>query len=227
MGEMVEIAANANTAQGYFSTATNPRPGIVVIQEWWGLDEHIKDIADRFGDSGFCALAPDLFGGEVTKDPGRAGEMMLNMDFAGALAKLSAAVDFLLANDQVAGDKVGVVGFCMGGGLALGLAAERPDAVAAAVPFYGVIPWEDATPDFSAVEASILGHYAELDDFAPPEHVDELEARLRGHGIEVTIRRHSGVEHAFFNDTRPEVYNEDAAADAWQECLDFLDDNLK
>ena len=147
---------------------------------------------------------------------------MMAMNLEQAARDLGGAVDFLQASDAVRGEGVGVTGFCMGGGLALVLATRRPDAIRACVPFYGVIPWESAQPDWSKLQAPVQGHYAEQDDFFTPDKVRELEATLQGLGKEVEIFMYAGADHAFFNDTRPEVYDEAAASAAWTRALDFL-----
>jgi len=225
MGEMITYD---DAIPGYLAHSTRPRPGVVVIQEWWGLVPHIKDVCDRLADSGFNALAPDFYRGVSTTEPDEAAKKMMEMDFPQAVRDMSAAADRLLADDNVTGDKVGVVGFCMGGGLALALAAERPDAVGAVVPFYGLHPWgADSLPDYSRIGGAVLGHYAEFDTFFPPESASALGDELAAYGLDVTIHVHEGVGHAFFNDTRPEVYNEDVAADVWLLTLDFLDEHLR
>ncbi len=137
-------------------------PGVVVIQEWWGLVDHIEDVCDRFAAAGFVALAPDLYHGKGRPDePDEAAKAMMAMQMEQAASDMSGAVDEVLR--RAPGDKVGVIGFCMGGGLALVLATQRPDAVAAVVPCYGIIPWPDAQPDYAAISAAVLGHYAEND----------------------------------------------------------------
>jgi carboxymethylenebutenolidase len=224
MGEMVEFPSNGGTGTGYLATppSDGAGPGLVVIQEWWGLVPHIKDVCDRFAAEGFTALAPDLFRGESTTEPDEAGKLMmaLNLDQAGK--DLSGAVDFLQGHRAVRGDGVGVTGFCMGGGLALVLACQRPDAVKASVPFYGVIPWPSAQPDWSKLAAAVQGHIAEKDGFFTPEAAAELEATLKDLGKEVEFFVYAGADHAFFNDTRPEVHDEDAARQAWVRTLEFL-----
>lgn len=218
MGEIVEFPSNGTTGSGYLATpAGGSGPGVLVIQEWWGLVPHIKDVADRFAAEGFVALAPDLYHGAVTTEPDEAGKLMMAMNLARAGKDLSGAVDFLLA--RAAGDGIGVVGFCMGGGLALVLACQRPDTVKAVAPFYGVIPWPDAQPDYSKLAAKVEGHYAERDGFFTPELARKLEADLRALGKDATVHIYPGTDHAFFNDTRPEVYDADAAATAWQRTL--------
>ena len=207
MGDMVTFKSNGHTCDGYLAGSG---PGVLVIQEWWGLVPHIKDVVDRYAAAGFTALAPDLYHGEASTEPDGAGKLMMAMNLDTAAKDLSGAVDLLV--ERSGSPKVGVVGFCMGGGLALVLACQRPDAVAAAAPYYGAIPWEGVQPDWPALTAKVVGEYAENDGWASPEAARALEAQLRGLGKDATMHIHPGAEHAFFNDARPEVY--DAAASA-------------
>jgi carboxymethylenebutenolidase len=221
MGEIVEFASNGGTATGYLAT---PDGGgglpVVVIQEWWGLVPHIEDVCDRFAAEGVVALAPDLYRGESTTEPDEAGKLMMALNIEQAAKDMSGAVDKVA---EVAGtDAVGTIGFCMGGGLALVLAARRPDKVKAAVPFYGLIPWPDAQPDWSTLEAAVEGHYAEHDGFFGPEQVAELQSTLDGLGKRANLIVHPGVDHAFFNDTRPEVHDAEQARQAWESTLAFF-----
>jgi carboxymethylenebutenolidase len=145
MGEIVEFPSNGHTGRGYLARSVEGAgPGVVVIQEWWGLVPHIQDLCDRFAAEGFTALAPDLYGGKTTTEPDEAGKLMMSMNLEQAARDMGGAIDFLESSDAVRGEGVGVVGFCMGGGLALMLAVQRPDDVRAVVPFYGLIPWEGA-----------------------------------------------------------------------------------
>ncbi len=228
MGEVIEFQSNGSTAGGYLAVPeSGSGPGVVVIQEWWGLVDHIKDVCDRFAAAGFVALAPDLYHGQKVApgEPDEAGKAMMALKMDRAARDMSGAVDELLRRSS--GDKVGVIGFCMGGGLALVLATQRPDAVAAVVPCYGVIPWPDAQPDYSAMSAAVLGHYAEKDDFFTPEAANALAEQLRGMGKSVEIIIYRDADHAFFNDTRPEVYNEEAAGALWDRTLEFLSEHLR
>jgi len=223
MGEMIEFPSNGSTGGGYLATpASGSGPGVVVIQEWWGLVPHIESVAERFAAEGFVALAPDLYHGKKVpnSEPDEAGKAMMAMQIDQAGKDMSGAVDELLR--RASGDKVGVVGFCMGGGLALVLAAQRPDAVAACVPFYGLVPWPGAQPDLSKIEAALLGHYAERDDFFGPDAARALEQELRGLGKDVEFHVYEGAQHAFFNDTRPEVHDPEASATAFRRTIDFL-----
>ncbi len=215
MGELVEFPSNGSTGGGYLAPAHEGAGlGVVVIHDLWGLVDHIVDVCDRLSAEGFTALAPDLHHGEEA-NAGRA------LDLERAAKDLSDAIDFLQAHQSVRGHGVGVVGFGMGGGLAMWLATLRPDAVRAVVPFYGIAP-DGAEPDWSALAAAVEGHYAEHDDMAPPAAVAAFEEKLQELGKDVRIFRYPGTSHAFFNDTRPEVHDEEAARQAWVRTLEFL-----
>ena len=227
MGEMIEFPSNGSTAGGYLAVPEGGSgPGVVVIQEWWGLVDHITDVCDRFAGAGFVALAPDLYHGQKVApgEPDEAGKAMMAMKMDRAARDMSGAVDEV--RRRGGRDKVGVIGFCMGGGLALVLATQRPDAVAAVVPAYGIIPWPDAQPDYGAMSAAVLGHYAEKDDYFTPEAAQALAEQLRGLGKSVEIHVYLGADHAFFNDTRPEVYDADAANLLWDRTVAFFREQL-
>ena len=224
MGEMVEFPSDGATGRGYLAPASEGAGlGVVVVHEWWGLVDHIVDVCDRFSAEGFTALAPDLYHGTTvpTRAPDEAAAAELGLDLDRAARDLSGAADFLQAHPAVRGRGVGVVGFSMGAGLAMWLATLRPDAVRAVVPFYGIAP-AGREPDWSAVAASVEGHYAERDDRASPDAVAAFEDRLRDLGKEVRVFTYPGTGHAFFHDTRSEVYDEDAARQAWVRTLEFL-----
>ena len=223
MGDLVNFPSNGHDASGYLAVpAAGSGPGIIVIQEWWGLVPHIKDVCDRYAAEGFVALAPDLFHGTTTTEPDEAGKLMMALNMDEAARDMGGAIDFLLGHDAVTSAGVGVTGFCMGGGLALLLAAQRPDAVVACAPYYGLIPWDAAQPDWSKLSAPVRGHYAGKDGFFTPEKARALEAELQGLGKDATLEIHADADHAFFNDTRPEVYDADEAAKAWQDTLAFF-----
>ena len=222
MGEMVEFKSNGGTCTGYL--AGTGGPGVIVIQEWWGLVPHITDIADRFAAEGFVALAPDMYHGEMTDEPDMAGKLLMSMNLATAGKDLSGAVDLL--QERTGRTKVGVTGFCMGGGLALMAACLRPDAIAAAAPFYGGMR-PDTVIEWDNLAAVVEGHYAATDrGTAAPEAVKELEATLRGKGKNATFHVYPGTQHAFFNDTRPEVYDAAVAKTAWDRTLALFRANL-
>ena len=223
MGDIVDFPSNGHGASGYLAIpASGSGPGLIVIQEWWGLVPHIKDLCDRFAAEGFVALAPDLYHGETTTEPDEAGKLMMALNLERAGQDLGGAVAFLQGHEAVTGSKLGVTGFCMGGGLTLVAACAYPDAFGAVVPWYGLIPWPDAAPDWSRLAAPVLGHYAEGDGYFTPEAARELAATLTDLGKDVEIHVYEGAEHAFFNDARPEVYAPEAAALAWSRTLDFL-----
>ena len=224
MGEMVQFPFSGGTTGGYLSEPEKGSgPGVVVIQEWWGLVDHIKDVCDRFAAEGFVALAPDLYHGKTTKSPDEAGKLMMAMRIDQAERDLSAAADYLSTLDSTASEKVGVVGFCMGGALALYTATKNPK-VGACVVFYGGHP--KVKPDLPNLHAPVLGLYAGKDGFVTPELVRDLERQLKDLGKQIEVKIYSDADHAFFNDTRPEVYNAEAAADAWQRTVEFLRENL-
>jgi len=223
-GQMVEFASNGGKAQGYLATpASGSGPAVVVIQEWWGLVPHIKSVADRFAADGFFALAPDLYRGESTTKPDDAGRLMMALDIDRAARDLTGAVAFLLARKGVSARKVGTVGFCMGGQLALATACKSAD-VGACVDFYGVHP--NVRLDFAKLGAPVLGLFAERDGFVTPEVARKLERDVRGAGKSFELHIYPGVDHAFFNDTRPDVYNREAATDAWNRTTQFFRRNL-
>jgi carboxymethylenebutenolidase len=227
MGEIVEFTSNGGAARGYLATSVEGRGiPIVVIQEWWGLVPHIEDVCDRFAGEGFTALAPDLYHGETTTEPDEAGKLMMALNIEQAAKDMSGAVDFVRDHESSAGGGVGVTGFCMGGGLALVLACHRPDAIKACVPWYGLIPWPGAEPDYSKLDGPVLGHYAENDDYFTPDLARDLEKRLRDMGKDATVHIYENAGHAFFNDTRPEAHNADASRVAWPRTLEFFRANL-
>ena len=218
MGELIDFKSNGGTCGGYL--ANGGGAGVIVIQEWWGLVPHIKDVADRFAQAGYTALAPDLYHGQSSTEPDGAGKLMMGLNVGQAAKDLSGAVDHL--RSLTGRDKVGVVGYCMGGALTLALACARPDAVAAAAPYYGVIGWPGAQIEWGRLEATVIGEYAENDDFASPDKVKALETELRSLGKNVTMHIHAGAHHAFFNDTRPDVYDVAASNTAFTRTLELF-----
>jgi carboxymethylenebutenolidase len=222
MGTTVEFKSNGSVASGYLAQPdSGPGPGVIVLEEAWGLVPHIMSVADRLAEAGFTALAPDLYHGRTSTEPGEAMKMMMGLNMARAAKDMSGAVDYV-ADQAVRSDSIGVVGFCMGGGLALVLACQRPDVVKAVAPFYGLIPWPTAQPDYMRLQGAVHGHYAERDNFASPAAVAALEKDLLSKGKRAEFVIHPGVDHAFFNDDRPEVYDADAATSAWSQTTAFL-----
>lgn len=219
-GQMVQFASNGGTSDGYLSIPKKGTgPGVIVIQEWWGLVDHIKDVCDRFADAGYVALAPDMYHGQTTKSPDEAGKLMMALRIDEAEKDLRGAVHYLLSQQATTGDKVGAIGFCMGGALSLYAASKNPQ-VGACVIFYGIHP--NVKPDLPNLQAPVLGIYAENDKSTPPAAVKQLETQLQRLGKSVEMHIYAGTDHAFFNDQRPEVYNAKAAADAWRQTLEFF-----
>ena len=229
MGEMVSFASNGGTADGYLAVpASGNGPGLLVIQEWWGLVPQIKDTCDRLAGDGFVALAPDLYHGEIAEhtEMDKAGQLMQSLPPDRAARDMGGAIDYLLANDAVTGDKVGVIGFCMGGMLTLMIAALQGDKIAAAAPFYGA-PLGDMAPDWSNLSAKVQGHFAEEDDFFGPGPVKELEAQLKGMGKDVEFIVYPGTGHAFANEKDAlGTYDAENAKLALDRVVSFLHQHL-
>ena len=187
-------------------------PGVVVIQEYWGVNDHIKSIAKRWAKEGFLAVAPDLYHGKIAKNAGEATEMMKALDFPKAVQEIGAAIEALRAHPRCNG-KVAVTGFCLGGALTLATAANVKH-IACAVPFYGIPGQLDA----SKIGCAVQMHVAEHDDWVKVPDAKKLQEKLGGKMELFTYDAH----HAFFNDTRPEVYNAAEAMAAWQQTIGFL-----
>ncbi len=223
MGEMVEFRSNGRVAQGYLAVpASGEGPGVIVLQEWWGLVDHIKRVADRFAAEGFVALAPDLYHGKKTASPDEAGKLMMAINIAETEKDLRGAIQYVIDHPSASGDLVGTVGFCMSGALSL-YAATKNSKVGACVVFYGVHP--AIKPDLANLNGPMLGLYAERDTSAT-ESARELEAKLKALRKQAEIHVYEGVDHAFFNDDRPEVYNRETADDAWRRTTQFFRQHL-
>ena len=221
----VTFASNGSQAHGYLAVpASGSGPGVVVIQEWWGLTSHIASITDRLAAAGFVALAPDLYGGTTTHDANEAGKLMQELPVDRAARDLAGAVDFLLSRDDVTSDRVGLVGFCMGGAFVLTLAVQEGGKIGAAVPFY---PAGQLPDDYSKLQAAVLAHFAEEDAFVPISTADDLSAKITaGTGKEPDVRRYP-AGHAFLNDENLlGTYDSAQATKAWDRTVEFLRDNL-
>ncbi len=224
MGEMVEFPSQGHgPCDGYLALPAQPGPGVILIQEWWGLVPHIEEVADRFAGEGYVTLAPDLYHGAKTEEPDEAGKLLMAMKMERTARDMSGAVDYLLAHPSVAPKKIGAVGFCAGGGLALMLAAVKP--IEAVVPFYPA--FAHGEPDYSTVKGSVLIHGAEHDEWAAPEKVEQVTKELQAAGVDASFHIYPGTEHAFFNDSRAVVHQPAAAQQAWQRTLDFLGEKLR
>ena len=229
MSQTVSFPSNGDTASGYLATPTSGKgPGLLVLQEWWGLVPQLKGVCDRLAAEGFVALAPDLYHGEIAEhtEMDKANELMQSLPPDRAARDMGAAIDYLLAHEATEGNRVGVIGFCMGGMLTLLISAFQGDRVAAAAPFYGA-PLGDMAPDWSGLTASVQGHFAEKDDFFGPEPVKALEAELKGMGKDVEFIVYPGTGHAFANEEDPlGTHDTEAAKTAWDRATTFLKSKL-
>ena len=230
LGREVAIAASqasgpapsgpAEPGVGYLATpVSGSGSGVLVIQEWWGLVDHIRDVCDRLSREGFVALAPDLYRGASTNDPSQAERLMMELDLPRAAKDLEAAVGTLLNQEATSGSKIGCIGFCMGGQLAL-YASTCSERIGAVVDCYGIHPNVDL--ELSNMKAAVLGVFAENDGFVTPDGARMLEAELRAAGVPADFRIHTGVGHAFMNDSRPDAYDAATARTAWNDILAFL-----
>lgn len=229
MSETVELRSNGDNTAGYLALPqAGTGPGVVVVQEWWGLDPGIRLMANRLASGGFVALVPDLYRGELAThdEMDKAAQLMQSLPPDRAARDMSGAVDFLAGHEAVTGRGLGVVGFCMGGMLCWLLAANRPDRVTALVPFYGY-PQGEAEPDWSQLAATVQGHMAEHDDFFPPEGALALQQKLRDMGKDVTLTVHPGSSHAFMDETNGiGNYDPELSEQLWPEVLAFLHTQL-
>ena len=225
MGEMIQFPANGRTTTGYLAVSgAGAGPGLLVLQEWWGLVDHIKDVCDRFAEEGFVALAPDLYHGTVTKSPDEAGKLLMALNIAQAGADLRGSADALLDRPEVTSRLVGVLGFCMGGQLALYAGMEYPDRIGAVVDFYGIHP--NVRIDPAKVTVPVLGHFGKQDNSVKESDARALIDKIRRAGC-VAEDHYYDASHAFFNDTRPTVFDKSCAATAWERTLTFLRKHLQ
>jgi carboxymethylenebutenolidase len=224
MGEMVRFKSNGRDAEGYLAAPADGKgPGLVVIQEWWGLVPQIKGTCDGLAREGFVALAPDLYHGKTTTSPDEAGKMMMALRIDEAEKELRGAAAYLQGDSRVAPASIGVIGFCMGGALALDTASKDP-AIGACVVFYGIHP--NAKPDLSRLTAPVLGIFAEKDTFVSADAVRALDDDLTRTGKRHEFHTYPGVGHAFMNETGKN-YEPAAAADAWRRAVAFLKAELR
>ncbi|MBS0223463.1 MAG: dienelactone hydrolase family protein [Proteobacteria bacterium] len=219
MGSMIDFKRpDGSTCKGYLAEAGKGKPGLVVIQEWWGLNDQIKRVADRFAAAGYNALAPDLYKGRVTQQPDEANHLMNGLDFVGASDQdIAGAVKYLAGMSR----KVGVTGFCLGGALTIA-ACARVAGIACGVPYYGVPPKELADP--AKIKVPIQGHFANKDDWCTPQVVDEFAAAMTKAGNKPEVYRYDAA-HAFAKDDGA-AYDAAAAKQSWDRTLAFLGKNL-
>ena len=222
-GQIIDFAANGGTSRGYLSKpASGSGPGVIVVQEWWGLDEGIRAIADSLAADGFVAIAPDMFHGDLTREPDEAGKLMMALNVDQAAKDLRGAAQALKANGA-SGERVGAIGFCMGGQLALYAGTVSPD-VGAVVDFYGIHP--NVKPDYSRLQGPVLILVGDQDPMSGPEPSGQVEQAIKAAGKQAEMVVYPGAGHAFMRDWDPQAYREDAAKDAWSRMLSHLRGNL-
>lgn len=219
MAEAAQLTGSDGKAvPGYLSEPPggSSKGAVILIHEWWGLDEHIRSVTDRLAREGFTVFAADLYGGKVTHDEATAQQYLNTMDWQHTEQVLRRAAEAL--RQRKLGTKVGITGFCMGGAVALFFAAKDPE-IAACVPFYG-IPGDDKA-DVTKIRGAVLGHYANIDNWCSPDRVNALEKKLKEANVPAEIHRYD-AQHAFFNDTRPQVYSRENAERAWTRTVEFF-----
>jgi len=223
-GTMVEFRANGHTASGHLAVPPSGKgPALIVVQEYWGLVPHVIELCERFARAGFVALAPDLYHGEVAKSPDAAGKMLMALNIDGAGKEMRGAAAYLLAHPSVSSKKAGIIGFCMGGQLALYAGMQYPEQFAAVVDFYGIHP--HVTIDPKRVRVPVLGHFGSRDTSVPEPQVRALAKAVEAAGGSFTVHYYD-AGHAFFNDARPQVYSKESATLAWDRTLTFLKEHV-
>ncbi len=225
MGTMIEYPRNGRKVSAYLATppGAGPFPAVIVIQEWWGLNAHIRDVAERYAREGYVSLAPDLYHGKVTDDPNEAGKLMGALNRDEAIKDLIAGAHSLKSQKTVRAGQIGVTGFCMGGSFALLLPCKTTE-IRAAVPYYGEIPDEAA---LQALACPALYIYGDADFWITRDDVRRLENALKKYNKPGEVKIYPGAPHAFFNDTRKDVYRPKEAQDAWQRTLGFFAKHLQ
>ncbi len=228
MGEKVTFASNGATCEGYLAIPKGGGgPAVIVIQEWWGLVGHITSIADRFAEAGFVALAPDLYHGVIAKEPDHAMKMLMGLAMDKAALDIDGAAKYLSDRDDVSGKGIGAVGFCMGGSLALWSATLAPEIIAT-VAFYPGLPWARMSPDwqdYSGKSAQI--HCSESDGTSTAAGIQEAVKAIKSAEGKVETFDYPGTHHAFFNDERPEVFDAEASALAWDRMITFFNISIE
>jgi len=222
MGEMVTFPANGGTANGYLAVPSSGRGlGVIVIQEWWGLNDQVKGVANMLAKEGFTALSPDFYGGKAAAigEPDKAGKLMMELKRDEAAKVARGAARYLRAQKVVSSGKVGVIGFCMGGGLAMLTAVVAPDDIGAVVNCYGVGP--SAPTDVSGIRAPVLGIFGGKDHITP-DAIAKLGRDLEAAGTSFEKHVYPEADHAFLNEQRKDAYREADARDAWSKIIPFL-----
>ncbi len=224
----VQFTSDEHEIHAFLARPDTPDPAatVLILQEWWGLNDHIKDIARRFANEGYVALAPDLYsrmGHPVTTDADEAAQLMNKLSSQDVLLDLNAATKWLGHQPFVDEIRMGAIGFCMGGTFALNLAGANSQ-IKATVPFYGKVP---PIETINYYVCPVLYHYGEQDGWVTTQEVARLEKGLAQYGKTGAVHRYGEAGHAFFNDTRPDAYHEPSAQLAWRRTLDFFAEHLR
>jgi len=224
---MNEFKSNGGTASGYLASPASGRgPGVIVIQEWWGLIPHVKGVADMFARDGFNAFAPDFYHGKAAQigEPDKAQKLMMELSIEQAAKDARGAAQFLASHPNTSSRKIGVIGFCMGGMLALLTGTVASDVVGAVVDCYGVPPQQK--PDYSKLKGiPVLGIFGGKDEHVT-RAVPGLEAELKAAGAQFEKIVYPNADHAFLNEQRADAYRPDDAKDAWPKIISFLKQHL-
>lgn len=214
---VVALPDNANGADDKNAAL----PVVVLIHEWWGINDHMRDVAQRYAGEDFLCVAPDLFRGKTARDPQEAARLMQSLAIEDGIGTIKTAIDEVKHRYNT--QKFGITGFCMGGTFALRAACDLGGDLAASIPFYGDVPEESVLAKLKVPTLFIAGT---RDNWITPEKVASLEAAARKYNLPVEARSYE-ADHAFFNDTRTEVYDPLAARDAWRRALGFFRENLQ
>ena len=223
MGENAIYKVDGHSGTGYLAIpAIGSGPAVIVIQEWWGLVGHIKDVVNRFADEGFVAFAPDLYHGQVAKEPDTARKLMMELDLDSAAREITAAAQYLLNLPQTDSDHVATVGFCMGGALSI-WGASIASSIKHAVAFYPSTAWDRHLPRWENFKGkSVMIHCSQGDGTSAAPGIQKAKSEIERAGGEVELFDYEKTAHAFFNSDRPEVYNKAAAELAWERTIKFL-----
>ncbi|HXX24278.1 MAG TPA: dienelactone hydrolase family protein [Terriglobia bacterium] len=224
--ETVSYPSGGETVSGYLAVpdSAGSHPALVVIHEWWGLNDWVKEQARKFAEHGYVALAPDLYRGKVADDPSLAHELSRGLPQDQGVRDLEAAFDYLASRPDVRHDKIGSVGWCMGGGYSL-LLAENEPKLAACVVNYGSMPTDKDA--IERIQAPVLGNFGAEDHGITPAAVQAFESAMKAAGKSIDVKEYEGAGHAFENPNNKAGYREAAAKDAWARMLAFLDRTLK
>ncbi len=227
MGSKVVFLNNGSKCEGYLAIpGSGSGPGVIVIQEWWGLTSHITEVVDRFAAAGFVALAPDLYHGVVATEPDEASRLMMGLAMDVAAADISGAANYLTSLPSSLSERIGTVGFCMGGSLALWSATLAPQ-IAATVGFYPAIPWERMAPKWQKYQGkNAIIHCSESDGTSEAPGIQLAKSSIEKAGGHVELFDYPGTTHAFFNNDRPEVFDPTSAALAWERTIKFFRKHL-